>query len=90
MEIEYLRELGQVEEVDDTEFYILFSCVAKFYGVSLNAQKEPGPKLQNKVFDVILRFRRYPVVVSGDIYTNHFLRLLVNPSKLTRYFRTTC
>lgn len=36
-------------------------------GVSLNQILFPGPKLQTEIPDMILNFRRFPIVFSGDI-----------------------
>ena len=36
-------------------------------GTSLNDELYPGPKLQNSLFDVLLRFRRFPVAVVCDV-----------------------
>ncbi|KRY29203.1 hypothetical protein T01_7469, partial [Trichinella spiralis] len=39
----------------------------KFEGTSLNEQLDPGPKLQADLLGILLRFRRYRVVLQSDI-----------------------
>ena len=42
---------------------IFFNAFAKFEGISLNYNIHQGPKLQRDLFNVLLRCRRYPVVL---------------------------
>ena len=51
---------------------------AKCNGVSLNVVINQGPKLQQELFDVLLRFRRYPVAVVCDI-AEMYLRIGIAP-----------
>ena len=46
---------------------VVFNCLAKCDGVSLNDEIHAGPKLQQDLFDVLLRFRCDPVAVACDI-----------------------
>ena len=50
-----------------TKVRIVFDCSAKCDGVSLNDEIHAGPKLQQDLFDVLLRFRRDPEAVACDI-----------------------
>ena len=50
-----------------TKTRIVFDASAKFQGTSLNEELYAGPKLQNSLFDVLLRFRRFPVAVACDV-----------------------
>ena len=50
-----------------TKVRIVFDCSAKREGVFLNDEIHVGPKLQQDLFDVLLRFRRNPVAVACDI-----------------------
>ena len=50
-----------------TKVRIVFDCSAKCDGVSLNDVIHPGPKLQNDLFRVLIRFRRNPIVLACDI-----------------------
>ena len=48
---------------DTTKARIVFDASSKFEGISLNGGIHQGPKLQLDLFDVLLRFRRFPVGV---------------------------
>ena len=52
---------------ETTKTRIVFDASAKCNGVSLNDVIHQGPKLQQDLFDVLLRFRRYQVAVVCDI-----------------------
>ena len=54
-------------EKETTKTRIVFDASAKCQDVSLNDVIHQGPKLQQDLFDVLLRFRRYPVAVVCDI-----------------------
>ena len=43
-----------------TKTHIVFNASAKHRGVSLNEMILPRPKLLSNLFDVLMRFRRYP------------------------------
>ena len=49
-----------------TKTRIVFDASAKFQGTSLN-EELTGPKLQNGLFDVLPRLRRFPVAVVCDV-----------------------
>ena len=38
----------------------------------------PGPKLQTNLFDVLLRFRRFPVVIACDV-SEMYLQIRIPP-----------
>ena len=50
-----------------TKVRIVFDCSAKMDGVSLNDVIYAGPKLQQELFDVLIRFRRNPIALACDI-----------------------
>ena len=54
-------------ERDTTKVRIVFDASAKQDGISLNDTMYQGPKLQNDLFDVLLRFRKHPVALVFDI-----------------------
>ena len=67
-EVWYLPHFPIVRpDKDTTKVRIVFDCSAKSDGVSLNDAIHAGPKLQQELFDVLLRFRRNPVAVVCDI-----------------------
>ena len=51
----------------NTKIRIVFDASAKYKDTSLNDIIYQGPKLQNEIFDVLLRFRRYPTALVCDI-----------------------
>ena len=50
-----------------TKVRIVFDCAAKCNGISLNDMIHAGPKLQQDLFNVLVRFRRNPVDIACDI-----------------------
>ena len=52
---------------ETTKVRIVFDAAAKYKGVCLNDFIHTGPKLQNELFDVLLRFRKNEVAVVCDI-----------------------
>lgn len=68
-----------------TETRIVFDASAKHQGVSLNDTILSGPKLQNSLFNVFMRFRRYPVAVACDI-REMYLQIRI-PVDERSYFR---
>ena len=56
----------------------MFDASAKYDGKSLNDVIYQGPKLQQELFDVLLRFRRLPVTVVCDI-AEMYLRIGIAP-----------
>ena len=57
-----------------TKTRVVFDASAKCGDISLNDMIYPGPKLQRELFDVLLRFRRYPVAIACDI-SEMYLRI---------------
>ena len=55
------------EDRTTTKVRIVFDAAAKYGGKSLNDAINPGPKLQRELVNVLTRFRRAPVALSGDI-----------------------
>ena len=58
------------ETAKTTKVHILYDASAKETrdSPSLNDCLYPGPPLQNKLWDVQVHQRGYPVVISGDIH----------------------
>ena len=63
----------------------MFDASARANGGSLNDEILPGPSLQNSIFDVLLRFRRYPVALACDV-KEMYLQIKTPPSDRS-YFR---
>jgi len=61
-----------------TKVCIIFDASARYNGFALNDVIFQGPELQINLFDVLLRFRRYPVALTGDI-AEMYLRVELDP-----------
>ena len=46
---------------------MVMDAAANYNGMSLNDTIHQGPKLQNNLFDVLLRFRRNKIALTCDI-----------------------
>ena len=57
----------------------VFDASAKYKGVSLNDVLNKGPKLQNDLVNVLIRFRRSPIAVVCDI-AEMYLQVQLKPS----------
>ena len=55
------------EDKETTKVRIVYDSAARYGGISLNDAMLPGPKLQQDVFDVLLRFRSNPVALVADL-----------------------
>ncbi|XP_039902264.1 uncharacterized protein LOC120742859 [Simochromis diagramma] len=65
---------------------IVFNCSFQYEGKSLNSILLPGPALGPSLLGVLLRFRQYPVAVSGDIKGMfHQIRLLPADKPVLRF-----
>ncbi|XP_025763702.1 uncharacterized protein LOC109202593 [Oreochromis niloticus] len=65
---------------------IVFDCSFQYEGKSLNSILLPGPALGPSLLGVLLRFRQYPVAVSGDIKGMfHQIRLLPADKPVLRF-----
>ena len=50
-----------------TKVHIVFDCLAKTDGLSLNYANFAGPNLPKDLFCVLIRFRRNPMPLACDI-----------------------
>jgi hypothetical protein len=67
-EVWYLPHFPVVRmDKTSTKVRIVFDCSAKTDGISLNDVIYAGPKLQQELFDVLIRFRRNPIALVCDI-----------------------
>ena len=78
----------------------MFDCAASQGGISLNNQCYQGPDLNNKLIDVLLRFRLYKYAIMADVEAMYLqvkippkdrnaLRFLWDVNGQTRHFRMT-
>ena len=75
----YMPHRPVIKEGSSLRVRPVFDCSAKSYnGKSLNDLLETGPSLNPDLCSVMIRFRRWPVPLSGDV-TKAFLQLFVRP-----------
>ena len=58
-------------DTETTKTRIILDASAAQDGTSLNNFIYQGPKLQRDLVNVLLRFRRYPISIVGDISEMH-------------------
>ena len=69
-----------------TTVRIVFNASATCEGKSLNTESLPGPKLQSDIADILVKFRKEPVALVGDIsQMYHQLVLLPDDRPLRRF-----
>ena len=73
------------EDKETTKVRIVYDSAARYGGISLNDTMLPGPKLQQDIFDVLLRFCRNPVALMADL-TEMFSQVIM-AKKDRRYHR---
>ena len=79
----YLPHFAVVrKDKPSTKTRIVFDASAKCCGISLNDAIYQGPKLQQELFEVLIRFRRYPVALVCDI-AEMYLRIELYPQDRT-------
>ena len=90
----YIRQVADLEKLKTTWYLphfavvradkpstktrIVFDASAKYCGISLNDAIYQGPKLQQELFNVLIRFRRFPVALVSDI-AEMYLRIELYP-----------
>ena len=60
-----------------SKFRVVFNCSARFGRTSLYDQLMHGPDLTNTLIGILLRFRKFPIALVGDI-KSMFLQVLVD------------
>lgn len=55
------------EDKETTKVRIVYDSAATYDGASLNDKMLTGPKLQRDITEILIRFRRAPVALNGDI-----------------------
>ena len=79
----YLPHFAVVrKDKPSTKTRIVFDAAAKYCGISLNDAIYQGPKLQQELFEVLIRFRRYPVALVCDI-AEMYMRIELYPQDRT-------
>ena len=65
-------------EKETTKVRIVFDGSATCEGKSLNTKALPGPKLQSDITDILIKFRKEPVALVGDI-SQMYHQLVLRP-----------
>ena len=82
----YLPHFGVVkEDRATTKVRVVYDGAAVCKGQSLNDQMLPGPKLQQDILDILIKFRQGAVALIGDIQ-EMFSQILLDPQD-RRYHR---
>ena len=55
------------QDKETTKLRVVYDASARSTGPSLNDCLHVGPKLSMKIFDILLRFRAYPIAIIADI-----------------------
>ena len=70
-----------------TKVRIVFDGSAQQEGKSLNSESLPGPKLQSDIVDVLVKFRKEPVALAGDV-GQMYHQILLRPEDRDSYTGT--
>ena len=55
------------EDRTTTKIRLVFDAAAKYQGRSLNDELYPGPSICSDLIEILLRFRRHPIALTGDV-----------------------
>ena len=61
-----------------TKVRVVFNGSAQQDGKSLNSESLPGPKLQSDIVDVLIKFRKEPIALAGDV-SQMYHQILLRP-----------
>ena len=96
----YLPHQAVLTDKKPDKVRVVFDCASKFQGESLNMKCFQGPDFNNKLHNVLLRFRQHQFAFTGDvvamynqvkipIYDRNALRFLWDGDGILRHFRMT-
>ena len=68
----YLPHQAVLNSKKPDKLRIVFDCASKYMGESLNDKCYQGPDLNNKLVNVLLRFRQHSVAVMADIEAMYY------------------
>ncbi|KAK3755571.1 hypothetical protein QZH41_005950 [Actinostola sp. cb2023] len=73
------------EAAESTKLRVVYDASARAYdnATSLNECLNPGPPLQNQLWNVLVRARFHPVAITGDI-KQAFLQVRIQPANQTK------
>jgi hypothetical protein len=63
----YLPHQVVISDKKPGKFRIVFDCASKYRGESLNSNCLQGPDQNNKLLNVLLRFRQHPYAIMADV-----------------------
>ena len=68
----YLPHQAVISENKPGKMRVVFDCASKFDGQSLNDKCHQGPDLNNKLLNVLLRFRQHQYAFSADVEAMYY------------------
>ena len=82
----YLPHHGVVSANKPGKVRIVFDAAATVNGTSLNSNLRTGPDLLNSLIGILMRFRKYPIAITGDIEAMfHQVKLKVEDRESVRF-----
>lgn len=63
----FLPHHGVTHPAKPNKLRVVFDCAAEYRGLSLNKLLHSGPDYTNSLIGTILRFRKFPVALTGDV-----------------------
>ena len=68
----YLPHQAVISDSKPGKLRVVFDCSSRFHGQSLNDKCHQGPDLNNKLINVLLRFRQHEVCIMEDIEAMYY------------------
>ncbi len=68
----YLPHHGVISDKKPGKLRIVFDCASKFLGESLNDKCLQGPDLNNKLLNILLRFRQHQFAITADVEAMYY------------------
>ena len=68
----YLPHHGVISDKKPEKLRVVFDCAAKYCGESINDKCYRGPDMNNKLLNVLVRFRQHEIAVQGDIEAMYY------------------
>ena len=68
----YLPHHGVISDKKPDKLRVVFDCAAMFHGESLNDKCYRGPDLNNKLLNVLVRFRQHGFAIQADIEAMYY------------------
>ena len=82
----YIPHHGIYHKNKPGKIRVVFDCSARYKGVCLNDHLLPGPDITNSLIGVLLRFRREPIAIQGDVQSMfHQVQIPTSDRDLLRF-----